>query len=224
MPKLPREKLSNLAYQALKEMISNHRFQPGTRLNVESLAKEMGVSRTPLWEAVSRLEQEGLVKNIPNRGVFMDELTPQQALQLYEVREMLEGMAARLAASNISPSALKRMKNNLGKQEQVVAEGDLVGYSQLDFEFHAIVYEACGNPYLKELLETIKNKMRPLTTHLAPILPDLFDDHAKLLAALKAGDPEKAETAFQRHNQLMRGHIIQESKSGEWPSLKEASQ
>ncbi|MBU1155699.1 MAG: GntR family transcriptional regulator [Proteobacteria bacterium] len=223
MPKLPREKLSNLAYQALKEMISNHRFQPGTRLNVESLAKEMGVSRTPVWEAVGRLEQEGLVKNIPNRGVFMDELTPQQALQLYEVREMLEGMAARLAAGNITPSGLKRMERNLENQERVVADGDLVGYSQLDFEFHAIVYEACGNPYLQELLETIKNKMRPLTTHLAPILPDLYDDHAKLLAALKAGDPEQAETAFRSHNQLMRGHIMQESRSGEWPPLKEAS-
>lgn len=217
MPKLPREKLSNLAYQALKEMISNHRFQPGTRLNVESLAKEMGVSRTPVWEAVGRLEQEGLVKNIPNRGVFMDELTPQQALQLYEVREMLEGMAARLAAENISPAGLKRMARNLESQARVVESGDLVGYSQLDFEFHAVVYEACGNPYLQELLETIKNKMRPLTTHLAPILPDLYADHLKLLAALKAGDPKEAESAFQQHNQLMRGHISRESKSGNWP-------
>ncbi|MCB2191269.1 MAG: GntR family transcriptional regulator [Deltaproteobacteria bacterium] len=223
MPKLPKEKLSNLAYQAIKEMISNHRFQPGTRLNVESLAKEMGVSRTPVWEAVGRLEQEGLIKNIPNRGVFMVELTPEQALQLYEVRELLEGMAARLAASNISSSGLKRMERNLESQERVVQEGDLVGYSQLDFEFHAIVYEACGNPYLQELLETIKNKMRPLTTHLAPILPDLYDDHAKLLAALKAGDPERAEAAFCGHNQLMRGHITQESKQGEWLPAKEAS-
>lgn len=224
MPKLPKEKLSNLAYQAIKEMISNHRFQPGTRLNVESLAKEMGVSRTPVWEAVGRLEQEGLIENIPNRGVFMVELTPEQALQLYEVRELLEGMAARLAASNISSAGIKRMERCLENQERVVMEGDLVGYSQLDFEFHAVVYEACGNPYLQELLETIKNKMRPLTTHLAPILPDLYDDHNKLLAALKAGDPEKAEAAFRGHNQLMRGHITQESKSGEWLSAKEASQ
>ncbi len=224
MPKLPREKLSNLAYQALKEMIANHRFQPGTRLNVESLAKEMGVSRTPVWEAVGRLEQEGLVKNIPNRGVFMDELTPQQALQLYEVREMLEGMAARLAASNISATGIKRMERNLESQAKVVRKGDLVGYSQLDFEFHAVVYEACGNPYLQELLETIKNKMRPLTTHMAHILPTLYDDHTKLLAALKAGDPEKAENAFRQHNQLMRNHITEESRSGDWPRLKEAHQ
>jgi DNA-binding GntR family transcriptional regulator len=171
---------------------------------------------------VGRLEQEGLIKNIPNRGVFMDELTPQQALQLYEVRELLEGMAARLAAGNISPQGIRRMERNLESQKQVVEESDLVGYSQLDFEFHASVYEACGNPYLQELLETIKNKMRPLTNHLVAILPDLHEDHAKLLEALKAGDPEMAEAAFRGHNQLMRKHILEESKSGEWPPFKEA--
>lgn len=217
MPKLPRAKLSNLAYQALKEMISNHRFQPGARLNVEGLAKEMGVSRTPVWEAVSRLEQEGLVKNIPNRGVFMDVLTPEQALQLYQVREVLEGLAARLAAQHMSKVSLARMAANLEHQEAVVRDGDLVGYSRLDFDFHASVYTSCGNPYLQELLETLKNKMRPLTTHLVPILPDLYDDHAKLLEALQAGDPDRAEHAFRKHNQLMMGHIRKESESGDWP-------
>ena len=73
--KLQREKLSNQIYTVLKEMIADHRFQPGARLNIESIARELDVSRTPVWEAVRRLEQEGLVENIPNRGVFMSSLT-----------------------------------------------------------------------------------------------------------------------------------------------------
>lgn len=221
MPKLQREKLSNLAYQAIKEMVANHRFQPGARLNVEKLSKELGVSRTPVWEAVSRLEQEGLLRNIPNRGVFMAELTPQDALNLYQVRKALEGLAARLAAQRIDDRALAGMAKNLEKQKGVVEKADLLSYSRLDFEFHAAVYEACGNPYLQETLEAIKNKMRPLTTHLQPILPNLFNDHSLLLQALMARDPDRAENAFKAHNQLMIDHIEEEIQAGGWRNTQE---
>jgi DNA-binding GntR family transcriptional regulator len=221
MPKLQREKLSNLAYQAIKEMVANHRFQPGARLNVEKLSKELGVSRTPVWEAVGRLEQEGLLRNIPNRGVFMVELTPQDALNLYQVRQALEGLAARLAAQRMNDRALTAMARNLDRQKGVVEAFDLLSYSRLDFEFHAAVYEACGNPYLQETLETIKNKMRPLTTHLQPILPKLYNDHTVLLAALLARDPDRAESAFRAHNQLMIDHIEQETQEGGWRITRE---
>ena len=101
MPKIVSKKLSNKVYLVLKDMIANYRFKPGSRLNVEQLTKELGVSRTPVWEAVSRLEQEGLLETIPNRGVFMTVLTPQKSLQLYQVREVLESMAGGLAAIKI---------------------------------------------------------------------------------------------------------------------------
>lgn len=200
---LQREKLSNRVYAVIKQMIADYRFQPGTRLNVEQLAKEMGVSRTPVWEAISRLEQEGLVETIPNRGVFMAVLTPEKALDLYAVRESLEGVAGRLAAQHISEDSLKAMEANLEKQEQVIARSDLIGYSQLDFEFHAIVYEASGNPVLQELLETIKNKMRPLSLEVEPYLSQLFEDHRCIIEALRTGDPFTAEEVFVRHNRRM---------------------
>jgi len=98
MPKISRNVLSNKVYAAIKEMVANHRFQPGARLNVEKISKELEVSRTPVWEAVRRLQQEGLLQNIPYRGVFMVEMTLERALELYQVREALEGLAARLAA------------------------------------------------------------------------------------------------------------------------------
>jgi len=219
--KLERKKLSNQVYDILKEMIANHRFQPGTRINVEQITKELGVSRTPVWEAVSRLEQEDLVENIPNRGVFMAVLTPQKALELYAVREVLEGMAARLAAVQIDTKALAVMETCLKQQKKVVQQQDLKEYSKLDFQFHATVYEACGNAYLQEMLQAIKNKMRPiqLSIQVEPVLPRLYEDHVKLLNALRAHDPEQAEKVFREHNQFMIELINREAEAGRWRQL-----
>ena len=113
MAKLQRENLSNQIYAVLKEMIADHRFQPGARLNIQSIAKDLDVSLTPVWEAVRRLEQEGLGENIHNRGVFMSSLTAEKALDLYVVRDMLEGMAARPAASLFDDSSLQKMSECL---------------------------------------------------------------------------------------------------------------
>jgi DNA-binding GntR family transcriptional regulator len=87
--------LGDQVYQVLKQMIANYRFVPGSHLNVEKLTRDLGVSRTPVWEAVRRLEQEGLVRNEPKRGVRILELTPETALELYAVREALESLAVR---------------------------------------------------------------------------------------------------------------------------------
>lgn len=221
MQKIERKKLSNQVYDILKEMIANHRFQPGARINVEQITKELGVSRTPVWEAVSRLEQEDLIENIPNRGVFMAILTPQKALELYAVRELLEGMAARLAATNIDEKTLTKMTACLKQQKLVIKKQDLLGYSKLDFQFHASVYEACRNAYLQEMLEAIKNKMRPikLSLHVEPVLPHLYEDHVRLLSALRAHDPDKAEKVFREHNQFMIALINKEAEAGRWRQL-----
>jgi DNA-binding GntR family transcriptional regulator len=208
--------LSDLAYQAIKEMMVEHRFQPGARINIERLTKELGVSRTPVWEAVSRLEQEGLVKNVPNRGVYMMELTLADTLHLYQVREVLESLAARLAAERMDDGTLARMAANLEEQVSVVESGDLMAYSRLDFDFHAAVYSASGNPHLQDTLEVIKNKMRPLAMRLQPILADLHHDHVLLYEALLARDPARAEEAFRGHNQFIVSHIRKVMAEGEW--------
>ena len=219
MATLQREKLSNQIYAVLKDMIADHRFQPGARLNIESIARELDVSRTPVWEAVRRLEQEGLIENIPNRGVFMSSLTAEKALDLYAVREILEGMAARLAATRIDDGALEAMAQCILKQREVIENQDILAYSKLDFAFHATVYDACGNEWLKELLETIKNKMRPLTLHMHPDFSTLIDQHAILLHALQERDPEKAEEAFRRHNRYMMAQIREDVDAGRWKEL-----
>lgn len=216
MATIKREILSSRVLEVLQEMIANHRFQPGTRLNVEQLAKELGVSRTPVWEAIRRLEQEGLLVNIPNRGVFMSVLTPEMAIDLYAVRSVLEELAGTLAAEHIAKGTLGLMERCLAKQRLVIKKADLVGYSRLDFEFHALVYENCGNPYLQEFLEAIKNKMRPTTMHIKPILSRLYRDHVGILDALKTRDPKRAGRALRMHCEKMIKQIEKSIETRTW--------
>ena len=99
-------------------MIANYRFIPGSYLNLEQLTRDLGVSRTPVWDAIRKLEQEGFVKNEPKKGVLILELTPETAIELYTVRELLEGLAVRLAVERIDDGTLKKMAQCLKEQEK----------------------------------------------------------------------------------------------------------
>ncbi len=200
----------NTIYLELREMVANHRFQPGTRINVEKLARELGVSRTPVWEAVRRLEQEGLLENIPNRGVFMIEMTLEKALDLFQVRLALDALAGSLAAANMNPSTLKKMAECLREQLEVVEKGDLVRYSQLDYEFHYLIYGRCRNAFLLEILDSIKLKMQPVNIRLTPVLMKLYQDHVEIFRGLRAGDAARVEKAFRAHNQRVLEQIREE--------------
>jgi DNA-binding GntR family transcriptional regulator len=213
--RVQRSKLGDQVLAIVQEMIANQRFQPGARINVEELAREIGVSRTPLWEAVHRLEQDGLLVRVPHRGVFTAGLTGEQALELYAVRQQLEAMAARLAAIRFADAAARRMEALLRQQQEIVERGDLVAYSRSDFEFHGVVYEACGNSYLREMLERIKAKMRPLGTHIERILGDLLDDHRRLLSALRDHDARRAEEVFRAHNERVMRLLSDELAAGD---------
>jgi DNA-binding GntR family transcriptional regulator len=210
MPKITRNVLSSKVYTAIKEMIVNHRFQPGARLNVERISKELEVSRTPVWEAVRRLQQEGLLENIPYRGVFMVEMTLERALELYQVREALEGLAARLAATNVSERVLEKMTETLENQSKVIEKGDLIGYSRTDFDFHSLIHRMSHNSVLQEMLESLKTKMQPITMEVRPILPKLYEDHLEMIEAIRSKDPEKSEKVLRRHNRVVQNQIQRE--------------
>ncbi|MBW1706920.1 MAG: GntR family transcriptional regulator [Deltaproteobacteria bacterium] len=205
--KLKRLTLKKQAEMALREMIASYRFTPGKWINVESLAKELEVSRTPVWQALKDLEKEGLVTHKPKQGIRMVQMTLEMAHDLYTVRGLLEGMAGRLAVENISPGALKRLESILKKQHLIVQSQDVVEYSKSDFEFHALIYDSCGNWLLKELLENIKDRSRPFVCDITPILPKLLEDHTKVIEAFRNQDSTRAENVMKAHNRRMQRQI-----------------
>ena len=205
--KLERLTLKEQADKALREMISSHRFLPGKWINVERLAKDLGVSRTPVWQAMMDLEKEGLVQHIPKQGIRMAEMTLQMACDLYTVRGLLEGLAGRLAAKNMHKKTVKRLESILNEQHQIVQEQDVVEYSISDFRFHGLIYDLCGNWLLKELLENIKTRSRPFVCDITPIMSGLCQDHVEVVDALKKRDSARAERVMRRHNLRMRQRI-----------------
>ncbi len=210
MARIKKEVLSSKVYSSLKDMIADYRFQPGARVNVEQLTRELGVSRTPIWEAIRRLEQEGLLKNIPNRGVFMVEMTLAQAFEVFQVRGALERVAGRLAVRNIDEKTLDKMRQCLDEQLKAVEEGDLVQYSRLDFDFHSMIYKMTQNSFLQEMLDSIKTRMQPFKIELKPILLHLYKDHLEILNALRSKNPDKVEEAFMQHNEKILDRIREE--------------
>lgn len=195
--------LNSQVYDIIKEMIADRRFTPGAHINVEKLVVELGVSRTPIWEAIRRLEQEGIVIHAPRKGVQVRELTRKTALELYQVREIMEGLAARLAADRASPGTIDRMKKCLEEQEVIVREGDAVAYSRSDHEFHLLMYRTCGNELLKEILEGLRYKALPLAFRLTPYLKEFLGFHREILNAFSKKDGQAAEESIKRHNRRM---------------------
>jgi len=197
---LRRLTLTEQAETAVRDMIASYRFTPGKRINVERLAKDLGVSRTPIWLALKNLENEGLVTHVPNQGIHMARLTLQMAYDLYVVRGQLEGLAGRFSAENIDKKTVARLESLLKKQRPIVENRDVIEYSKSDLEFHGILYNSCGNWLLKELLENIKARSRPFVCDLASILSGLYQDHVEVVEALKGHDAAAAERIMLRHN------------------------
>jgi DNA-binding GntR family transcriptional regulator len=195
--------LNAQVYDILKEMIADRRFTPGSSLNVEKLTLELGVSRTPLWEAIRRLEQEGIVVHTPHKGVRVVELTRKMAQELYEVRETMEGMAARLGAERATPEIISQMEKILTEQKQIVKREDAVAYSRSDHDFHLLIYQACGNDLLKEILEGLRYKAQPLAFKLSPHFAEFLDFHKTILEAFQKNDGKAAEKAMHHHNRRM---------------------
>jgi len=215
MTKISKKVLSSRVYETIREMIAQHRFHPGAWLNVERLSKELGVSRTPVWEAVRRLELEGLVKNIPYRGVFMVEMTLERALELYQVREVLEGLAGRLAAQHAGEKALERMAEGLEHQARAIQKGDVVDYSEFDFEFHAIIHKLSRSAVLQEILDSLKAKMQPINMDVRPVLHRLYKDHKEIVEALRSRDPDLTDRIIRRHNRVIQDQIRKQMESFE---------
>lgn len=212
-----RRLLNEEVYDRIKEMIADNRFNPGTHINVEKLTHEFGVSRTPIWEAVRRLENEGILINVPHKGVKIRELSFKETRDLYEVRESLECRAASLGAVHVTEEILRKMEECLVEQEQVVKRLDDVAYSKSDDTFHGLICDASQNGLLKEIVCQVRSKTLPLAFRITRNLEDFYNVHVRILEAFRKRDPAAAEDAMHRHFGKMAELIREFEKSAGSP-------
>jgi len=202
MPKIPRVSVSVAAYSSVKQVLLSSKYAPGARVDIEELCRELDVSRTPIFDALNRLEAEGLVEILPRKGVYLVTLSEEKARELYEVREILEARATRLAATNVTEKQLEQLKRVLDKQASCLANDDAQGYASATIKFHNVIIEAAGNKTLERILNAVHSQMEALrlrTLYLPTRLRQSFAEHKRIFEALSKRDPERCERAAREH-------------------------
>jgi DNA-binding GntR family transcriptional regulator len=184
------------AYAVLREAIVTNALAPGTRLRADELAKQLGVSKTPVREALRKLQAEELIAVQPGSGLSVKVLSEKELFDIYYVREALEGMAARLAAENCGPMELSELRHVLADVDAAYAAGQIERLRALTGKFQLAVFHAARNERLYRLLKHLQEHMRQLSTSTLTV-PGRADEvvaHCRaLVAAIGARDPEQAE-------------------------------
>lgn len=188
------------AYERLLKAIDAGELPPGSRLLESQLAERLGISRTPVREALRRLEAQGLVTHEPHRGVIVAELNYDQLGELYAVREVLEGTAARLAARHASPEEVEMLREMAESHAALVENADAL--AEANKRFHRQVYRSCHNRYLNSMLENMRVNLA-LLSGTTFTLPErrraTVTEHRAIVDAIAAGDEALAEQLARQH-------------------------
>ena len=194
--------LRDAAFRTLRHGILHGDLQPGERLMEIQLANRLGVSRTPVREAIRMLELEGLVINIPHRGAQVARITRQDLLDVLEVRKGLEELAVKLACERMTDAELSDLYTASREFEEKAESGDVLAMAEADEAFHAIIYTASGNKRLIQLINNLREQMfRYRTEYLKDInnRHSLIEEHDELWDSLKHRDYNRTRNFMRRH-------------------------
>ncbi len=217
LPVLVRPKISDEVYDALKVMIVSRRLAPGEQLSLTHIEQQMGISRTPLKEALNRLAHEGLVKIEPRRGTYVADPTDDEISESFDVRRALEMYAVKLAVRNVTPSRLQQIRDLVEALRSLVQEQDenqiLEEYFDLDRHLHLLIVETSGNRRLRETWEQVNlhgymGRVRYGTAE--TLIDSTQEEHEEILRAFEAGDASAAEQAMSNHIDRVKRSLLQD--------------
>ena len=213
--------LRELVFESLREAIINGKLRPGERMMEIQLAEEMGVSRTPVREAIRKLELEGLVVMVPRKGAYVAGLSLKDIVDVFEIRGALEGLAAELAAERITDVELDEMERYLVKIAEDIEGGDITKVVETDTDFHTLLYKASRNSRLSQIINNLREQIQRFrTTSLSypGRMKSALEEHRKIVEALASRDGELARKIAQEHienaENSMMGMIQQDKKYG----------
>ena len=208
------ENLDQKAYQILKTMIMDRQLLPGEKIPQEKLAEDLGISRTPLINALKFLEKEKLVQSIPRRGFFMRTFTQKEMISIFELREVLEGLAARKAAQKITDNQIVQLGKFFKQFAGDKDIDDVRAYAREDRRFHKFLLDIGAKEFLKSILETynvISYSYQVVSPEGLVRHPrETIREHRAMIDAIAGRDAEAAENLMRRHFQRSRA-VLQES-------------
>jgi len=198
------------AYRYLKTRIMSADLAPGASLNELEIAEALGISRTPVREAIRKLEQEGLAMRYPNRGAIVTKLSMKDVLEIWQIREILEPAACRLAASRIDHEALERVERVLlGLRGRQAGPEDYEAFLRSDLDLHGLILEASSNATLRQVLDMLNERIVQVRVVTSPLrFQSSVNEHIEIVKALRARDAGGAAPAMRRHLANAREHLV----------------
>ncbi|MCR4431916.1 MAG: GntR family transcriptional regulator [Tepidanaerobacteraceae bacterium] len=173
------------AYEKIKDDILNNVIKPGSVLNERELCESLNISRTPVREAILKLASDGLVEILPNRGAFVTNITYEVITEIYDIREVLEGLAVKLFCICATEEEIDELKRVLDLQERMKQNNDLEKFVEYDKTFHHLILKGCKNKNLKNIMENIRTKIERITN-------------------LTVKDIARAETTLTHHKEIFK--------------------
>jgi DNA-binding GntR family transcriptional regulator len=196
--------LKNWAYETIKQTILNGGVNAGDQLRIEALAGQLGTSRTPIREALLKLESEGLVRAASRVGYFVRDLTRKDLQELFELRDVLESYAAGRAAVLVDDQDLQRLKEYQRRAKKAINEGITSEFMDMEIEIHSLILRKAGNTRLIKMIGSIKDlikRERILSLQSSENILESYKEHQQIIAAVSKKDSRLA-------NRMMHSHIV----------------
>lgn len=197
-----RRKVTDWVYEEVRQAVIDLRLKPGEPLREATMAEQLGVSKTPVREALARLEQEGLVETTSFKGAVVSGYSSNDLQEIYELRELLEGAAVRAAATSASDETLTRLSALVAESRELHAKDDLAGLAALLGAFDLLIYEQVANERIRALIENLKAhlaRIGRLTEEIPGRVKASVEEHAAIVEAIVAHDPDAAERSMRVH-------------------------
>jgi DNA-binding GntR family transcriptional regulator len=194
--------LKDKAYTAIKDAILSVKLKPGTPLVETQLAEELGISKTPVRAALEELEREGFVTRILFKGTYVTEVTVKDLVEIFQLRAVLEGLAARIATPLFSPRELDQIARKLTAAETALAQGDLALCSELGKGLHDAIIDKADNLRLTLIIRNLDDhvqRFRAISDQISGRLNKSVKEHRRVLDALRHRDPDAAAQAMRDH-------------------------
>ena len=203
--------LADNAYQQIKDWIIHYHLKPGARLQAMDLSQALGISQTPVREALSMLEKENLIDREPQKGFRVKSLSMREIEDLYDLRIALEVLSTRQAAQRVTLHDRKRLKSLLAKVGRLLDSGNKQGILELEQNFHTIILEASGNKPLAEMGRAILDRIwiiQNINLLTTDHLSDAHPQHVKVFEAIQDGDSQKAGALMAGHLKFAKEFVI----------------
>ena len=207
-----KQSLRDQVYEIIRDMILRREIKPGEKILEKEFAKKIGASRTPLREALCRLENEKIVKIIPQRGAFVQKQSKEKVIEVLLIREVLEGLVARQATQNMDPETLVKLRACLD-QINNTPDNDrhLISFTHADEEFHALLLGVCQNSLLKSMMGIVNTHLKIIRLRTVVIpgrAKKTVAEHFEILKAVESKDEKAAESLMRDHIESVRNHAI----------------